>query len=97
MKHMALLAVVLCLGGLAALYYGWDLRSSDPYLGTWCAPFPKGSGHLYCDGIPQWQVFVGAGVVFLVAAPVQLALMVLELVARQRDSAQAARHSGIDA
>ncbi|SEB29277.1 hypothetical protein SAMN04490239_0060 [Rhodococcus koreensis] len=81
MKPMALLAVALCLGGLAALYYGWSVRSSDaPHLGT----------------IPQWQVFVAGGVVFLVAALVQLALMVLELVARQRGSAQVARNSGID-
>lgn len=94
MKLMALPAVVMCLYGVAALYYGWGLRSSDPYLGTWCVPFPKDSGHLYCDGIPQWQVFVGAGVAFLVAALVQLTLMVLKLVARQRGSSPAASTEG---
>lgn len=94
MKRLALLAVVMCIGGLAALRYGWSVRSSDPYLGTWCVPFPKGSGHLYCDGIPHWQLFVGLGAGFIVMALLHLALLVLELVGRQHDSSPAVPNGG---
>ncbi|MFD9663430.1 hypothetical protein ACFWAY_17665 [Rhodococcus sp. NPDC059968] len=96
MKRSALLAVMMCVAGLPAIRYGWGVRSSDPYRGTWCVPFPKGSGHLYCDGIPTWQFFVGAGVGLVVMALVLLALVVLEQIGRPLDSAPAARNRGKD-
>ena len=96
MKRSALLAVMMCVAGLPAVRYGWGVRSSDPYRGIWCVPFPKDSGHLYCDGIPTWQFFVGAGVGLVVIALLLLALGVLELVGRHVDSAPTTRNRGKD-